>query len=476
MEGRKEKRRRGKNQTGESPISELTNSNSSRTEIKRTLKLDDWQEEALNHKGNLLLCTGRRVGKTQIMAIKAAERMATEKGTEIVVVSLTEDQAKLIIVFILDYLERHYKSLISKTAKDKPTLNRIVLRNKSKVIARPVGNTGDAVRGFNASILIIDEASRMPKLVWEAAKPTLLTTGGEIWMCSTPFGKQGYFWEKFDEAYNKQKPDARFKVIYKSSEEVIRDRPISESWKEDTRIKAIKLLEDEKKDMSEIEYGQEYLGLFMEDLQRFFPEKLLERCLTRNREKIEEGKHYLGCDLARMGGDEITWEIITDIGPKFIHQENIVKVRMLTNEVVEEIEQVASIWNARKVGIDAGAGTIGVSILDYLRLGKIKHKVIPLNNREIVINEEGEDEETQRTTKEDMYFLLRGMMERGEIELLNEEDVWESFRSVQCHYKEADEKGKSMLRIFGRKTHIVEGIVRANYLAKKEKSLNLWAA
>ena len=33
----------------------------------------------------------------------------------------------------------------------------------------------------------------MPESVFTASKPTLLTTGGKIWMCSTPFGKTGYF-------------------------------------------------------------------------------------------------------------------------------------------------------------------------------------------------------------------------------------------------------------------------------------------
>ena len=39
------------------------------------LILDDWQEEALKHKGDLLLCTGRQIGKTMIMSLKAAKRM-----------------------------------------------------------------------------------------------------------------------------------------------------------------------------------------------------------------------------------------------------------------------------------------------------------------------------------------------------------------------------------------------------------------
>src|SRR3990167_10663520 len=225
--------------------------------------LDDWQEEVLNYDGNILLCTCRQVGKTFIMSRKCAKYMIEHSGSKIIICSLTEDQAKLIIVMILAYLEKNRNSLIAK-GKHKPTQNKINLLNKSQAIARPVGNTGDAVRGFTGDILILDEVSRFNELILTAAKPILMTTGGKIWMCSTPFGKQGFFYESF---LNKNK---RFKVWHISSEEVINNREISESWSEKKKHEAIEFLKHEKADMSELQYGQEYLGLFLDDLSRFF--------------------------------------------------------------------------------------------------------------------------------------------------------------------------------------------------------------
>ena len=187
------------------------------------IALDDWQKEVLNYKGDFLLCTGRRVGKTQIMAIKAAERMIAKPKTQIVIASLTEDQAKLIIVMILDYLERNFKKFVAK-GKNKPTQSKITLTNGSTALARPVGTTGDGLRGFQGNVLILDEVSRFNEFIMIAATPILLTTGGEIWMCSTPFGKTGYFWKKFNEAYNLKLEDARFKVFYKTSPDVINQK------------------------------------------------------------------------------------------------------------------------------------------------------------------------------------------------------------------------------------------------------------
>ena len=188
------------------------------TKSESGLKLDSWQEDVLNHHGDFLLCTGRRVGKTQIMAIKAVEEMIKNKNTHIVVASLTEDQAQLIIMMALIYLEQNYKPWIRKPYSTNVTKGKIALNNGSQILARPVGQTGDAIRGFNANVLILDEVSRFNELILLAATPILLTTGGQIWMCSTPFGKKGFFWEQFNLAYNLKDPDARFKVFYKSSE------------------------------------------------------------------------------------------------------------------------------------------------------------------------------------------------------------------------------------------------------------------
>src|SRR3990167_5802211 len=259
------------------------------------IELDGWQKDVLNYRGDFLLCTGRRVGKTQIMAIKAAERMIAEKGTQIVIASLTEDQAKLIIVMILDYIERNYKKLVAK-GKSKPTQSKITLTNGSTALARPVGTTGDGLRGFQGNILILDEVSRFNEFIMIAATPILLTTGGEIWMCSTPFGKTGYFWKKFNEAHNLKLPDCRFKVFYKTSPDVINERRISESWTEKQRAESIAFLAQEKRDMTAMQFGQEYMGLFMEDLMRFFDDDLLKKCCIAKRSPPDEKPCMMGND------------------------------------------------------------------------------------------------------------------------------------------------------------------------------------
>ena len=436
--------------------------------LMKSITLDTWQKEILDYEGNILLCTGRQVGKTTIMALKACKYMLKHKGSRIIICSLTEDQAILIVMIMIDFFEKNYPKLIDRTLHKKPTNTRVCLKNGSQVLARPVGNTGSAVRGFTSDVLILDEVSRFNELILTAAKPILMTTGGKIWMCSTPFGKQGFFYESF---LNKNK---RFKVWHISSEEVINNREISESWSEKKKHEAIEFLKHEKADMSELQYGQEYLGLFLDDLSRFFSDELIEKCCTKQRPgAIMKGKHYLGVDIGRLGGDETTFEILNvDENRSIRHVENIVKTKRLTTETEADIYGLEQAYNFKAIGIDAGAGSLGVGIFDRMIQNSLTRvKTHAMNNRQISIDSDGK--KMQRIFKEDMYDNLRNMMEKGEIMLLDDDNVKLSLSSIIIEIPK-EETGISKIKIWGNYSHIVEGLIRAAWLAKKEKTLNLW--
>ena len=428
--------------------------------------LDPWQKEALEYDGHLVLCTGRQSGKTFIMARKAGKYMIEHKGSRIIVVSLTEDQAELIIVMILDYLQKHHKEMLAKGSK-KPTKRRIWLKNKSMVLARPVGNTGDAVRGFTGDVLIIDEASRMPEMTFTAAKPTLMTTGGQIWMCSTPFGKQGYFYESYLNKNN------RFKVIHTNSEEVAKSRPITETWTKERHEGALRHLEEEKKDMSELQYAQEYLGEFIDDLRQFYSDEIIDKACTLKPAQIIDRRHphFLGCDIARMGGDYGTWEIIKKIDNEhFEHVYHEQKNKIPTTYTFNRIVQLTKEWKFKEIGIDAGSGSLGVGVLDFLLKEPIvRKKVVALNNRSIALDKDGK--RTRMLLKEDMHSIMLSLMEMGRLKLLDNEEVRLSLKSTQYEYVRK-EGMPTKIRIFGRNMHIVEGLCRAVYLAN-QKHLNI---
>ena len=382
----------------------------------------------------------------------------------------------LIIAFALQYARERCPKQIGR-GRNRPTyrnLTLIVNKKPVKLISRPVGNTGDATRGFEGGVLVVDEASRMPKMFWIAAKPILLTQAGQIWMCSTPFGKQGYFWKRFNEAHNKKDPKARFKVFYIDTETVINERKISDSWTQEQRIGALKILEEDKREMSVMEYGQEYLGLFLDDLQQYFDDDLIQSCmvLKRRMEIIPERKHYLGCDIAGMGKDEGTYEIMDKIdSTTYEHVEHLITKKTRTTQTVQTIIGLNRLYNFKKEYIDSGGG-LGTGICDQLRINEEnKRKVVEINNasRPYDIDRSGKEnkEKRKKILKEDLYNNLLVMMENKEIKLLTDPEIFVSLKSVQYEIHEG------RLKIFGRYTHIAEGLIRAAW-CKKDKSLNIY--
>lgn len=436
--------------------------------VTQRLILDDWQKEFLAYKGHSITCTGRRVGKTYIHARKACERMLKKKNTRVIVASLTEDQAQLIIMFAMNYLDSLPETKKSIQKKSTKTNSRkITLKNGSTMLARPVGNTGDAIRGFEGDILILDEVSRFNELILEAATPILLTTGGEIWMCSTPFGKQGFFYR----AYLNR--DKRYKLFETNTEKVINERKISQSWTKEQREKALEFLEQEKKEKSELQYGQEYMGLFMDELRRFYMEEWIDRVCSLKRDNSPSIKenNYLGCDLARLGGDKTTYEILhapnnpNNIIKQIFHAQEDYK-RLTHTE--QRIINTALQFNCSKVGIDAGSGSLGVSVLDHLLLHPtLSKRVVAMNNRTISMDRAGKKQ--QRIMNEDYHEFLKAGGEHGDVLLFDDDEIKNSFRSVQIEIVRKDNLITSV-KIHGKDSHIVEGIKRAYWLAKKEKA------
>lgn len=436
------------------------------------IELDDWQKEVDEYDGDIILCTGRRVGKTYILAKKAIDLMVRKERTNIVMISLTEDQAMIIMIMALNYAKEVCPSSIGK-GKDKPTLRSLMI-NKGKMIIRPVSN-GDGVRGFEGGVLIIDEASRMPKNFWIGAKPILLTCNGKIWLGSTPFGKKGYFWERYKDAVIKKNKDARFKVFSISTEEAMEKRKISSSWSEEQREGAFRILAEEKKEMSEKEFQQEFGGKFVDDLNSYFSEEIIKKTCILKRKEFQKDNHgflAMGCDIGRMGGDETTFELLYKQKENLIVQvESIAKKKRLTTETEEDILALNRIWDIDKIGIDAGAGALGVGIFDRLMSNQeTKRKTIPMNNRAVSMDREGN--KRQRIFKEDMYENLLSMMEKGEILLLDDDEIIDSFRSIQIEL--TDDSTITKVHIWGSKSHIVEGVMRAAWIAKKEKINKLW--
>jgi hypothetical protein len=416
--------------------------------------LDKWQEEVLAAEGNICLCSGRQVGKSEIIALKTARFISSNPKKSVLIISPTEDQAELMLSKIISHLFDIDKSLISK-GKDKPTKHKVHLKNGSYAMTKAVGQYGTGARGLTMDVVVPDECAYLPETIWASITPMLLTTGGSLWLLSTPNAQEGYFYKAYTD------PSFGFKTFHVNSEEV------AEARAEPMRTRMLQYLAREKERMSPMEYAQQYLAQFQEELGQLFPDSLIQKCQTlKRRPNIPPGTYFLGQDVARMGGDETTFEILEKVDKKWLHRENLVFKYTLTTETIMQTLILDAKYDFRNIYIDDGG--LGVAVFDQLlNTPQTKGKVIAINNASRSLDRD--DTRKRKLLKEDLYMNLLRMMESGEIELLDDPEVFTSLKSIMIEH----DPSKANIKIYGRYSHITEGLIRAAW-ANHSTRLPLW--
>ena len=434
------------------------------------LKLDPWQKEFLKTEGNKILCCGRQVGKSVIAARDAGDYALKNPNRQILMIAPTERQAYELFDKTLAYISnKSFKKI--KKGKDRPTKHKINLINNSTIWCLPTGLAGTGIRGRTIHRLYVDEASRVPEEVWTAITPMLLTTAGDLILLSTPFGRQGYFYKIWNN------PDNSFKKFHTTSQTVMENREINETWTELQKERALEYLEQERAEMSALEFGQEYEAAFIDELRQFFPNSLIEATCSlesdenRPREPIyseyRQTDRFLGVDIARLGDDDTVLFNLERINNKTLRQINmqILKKTMLT-ETARRIISEDRHQNFKKIYIDDGG--LGAGVLDILLEDEqTRRKVEAINNSRRALNRDGT--KSKRLMKEDLYTNLLRLMEQKKITLEKDEELMHSLRSIQYEYT------NSGIRIFGRYTHITEALIRAAW-SLHDKRLNIWCA
>lgn len=414
------------------------------------LSLDDWQKEyvfAKEDTDNFLL-TGRQSGKTTAMSLRAVELCMHhfKKGEFVLINSLTERQARILLNRAKIYAEAKYKSKIDMTKDNKPTLNRIMFRNGTGVLCYAAGEKGDSSRGDTIKKLMVDEGARMSEEYFEAAMPTLSVTQGSMDIASTPYGK--HHKDGTPKFFYKCSMNPKFKKYYISAEDCPRHTK--------------EFLEEMKQRYSRLSYAQEFLAQFTDELRRVFDEELIIRICTGKRRDGNFGfPFFLGVDVAGFGNDLTTYEVFEQRDEKTYHVDNIIERRNYTTETSRRIIQLQHKYDFSGIGVDDGGVGFGV-FSELMDNDDTKRVTEALNNASRPTTYE-EDGRGRRLLKEEMYMKLLAMMENNKIVLLDDSDVKASLSSMQY-----DEDGK----IFGSDSHISEGIVRGVWMATKGKSLN----
>jgi len=419
------------------------------------LTLDPWQKEYCfdpdPNQNNFLLCP-RQTGKTTAMSIRAVELCVHhyKKGEFVLINSITEKQAYHLLAKAAAYAEERYSNKIITKGKDKPTKHKLMFTNGTGILCYAAGETGEGLRGFTIKKLMPDEGSRMSEEYFIATLPMLSVIGGSMDIASTPAGKlhkDGT--EKF---FYKCSKNPTFKKHYVNAEDCPRHTK--------------EFLKEAKKRMSELAYAQEFLATFTDKFREFFDEDLINAtCILKKDEvhRVSSGnKYYLGVDVAGMGEDISTFESLCSKLKNIIFQvgHKITK-KTRTTDTTQGIIELNNKWDYNNIGVDDGGLGFGVWS-ELINNDYTKRKTTALNNASREIDSDGRKH--KRILKEEMYINLKVLMEQKKIQLFDDDEIKASLASIQ------HEDGK----IFGSNAHITEGIIRAAWLAEKDKSLNIY--
>jgi hypothetical protein len=157
-------------------------------------ELDRWQAKVLrSDAGRILLNCCRQSGKSTAAALLALHLALYQPGSLALLLSPSLRQSSELFRKVAHY----YQLLANPVPAEAESVLRIELANGSRVVSLPGKEA--SVRGYSAvSLLVVDEAARVPDDLYYAVRPMLAVSGGRLIALSTPFGKRGWWWQEWE--------------------------------------------------------------------------------------------------------------------------------------------------------------------------------------------------------------------------------------------------------------------------------------
>lgn len=261
----------------------------------------------------ILYRAGRKVGKTQNTAAKALHfawfapwmNETVEDVCNILIVAPTMSQAEIMFGMVKQLAHRDplFEAFIVKETSKDIWIRFITGKGHTRIMTRAAGETGVSLRGYVPHLIIVDEAAFIKREILTALFPSGIATRAQVWMCSTPFGQQGYFYEKCldsrpgnesAKSLCSEDPDAPWEQFHANS--MMNPVPDEEYFRE------LKMLTKD-------EYTQEVEGEFLSLGAALIPRDLIMKSLGDY--EIHGYVNYaMGIDVAGRGKDETVISVI----------------------------------------------------------------------------------------------------------------------------------------------------------------------
>jgi hypothetical protein len=155
------------------------------------LQEDPWQVGLLrSESARMLLLCSRQAGKSTSTSVLALGTALYRAPALILLLSPSLRQSGEIFRKVSGF----YRRMNRPVAPVQENALSLELANGSRIISLP--SSEETIRGYSGvKLLIIDEASRVPDVLYRSVRPMLATSAGRLVALTTPFGKRGWFYD-----------------------------------------------------------------------------------------------------------------------------------------------------------------------------------------------------------------------------------------------------------------------------------------
>jgi len=219
---------------------------------------DPWQARVLRStSARLLLNCSRQSGKSSITSILAVHTALYAAGSLVLLLSPSLRQSGELFKKCIGA----YKDLGRPVSPESETALTLTLENGSRIVSLPGSKDGN-IRGYSGvDLLVIDEAAWVADSLYMSVRPMLAVSGGRLMALSTPHGTRGWFYEAWrgGEAWERYEVPAT--MCPRISPE---------------------FLDEERRNMGEWWYAQEYGCVFSEAEAQAFRREDIDNAFREN--------------------------------------------------------------------------------------------------------------------------------------------------------------------------------------------------
>lgn len=266
-----------------------------------------YQDELINDMSIFIAaCWSRQIGKSEAIAHKAIHEAFTNEFADVIIIAPVKRQARELFTKITKAITQ--SPIIFNSVVGRMTQESITFDNGSRIINLAAGDEGVQLRGYSIALLIIEEAAFIPEAVFVAVEQGLSSTGGREIMISTPYGKNNEFYKVFHpegmKGYDHSKMGRQqvgefscYRYDYTVGLDV--QKPNGRPQLSQIHV------DRQKRKLTDFQWRAEYLAEFIEDIDQYFPQGIIEALYNSKffpSESPKEGSSYFfGIDIAKGG-------------------------------------------------------------------------------------------------------------------------------------------------------------------------------